>query len=118
MVSDVGLIAPGTVVQKAGRSTGITDGVVNGCAIQVWSDGSETREIVVIGGGAPFAKQGDSGGILVSNGRDGIRAAGEVIGKNFKDDLVYVTPIQPLLADAEQAFDGIRWARPLGSDNV
>ena len=119
MVSDVGLIAPGTTVEKAGRSTGITDGVVNGCAIQVWSDGSETREIVVIGVNPPFASQGDSGGILVFNARDGtIRAAGEVMGKNFLNDLVCVTPIQTLLADAEQAFVGLRWARPLGSDNV
>lgn len=119
MVSDLGIIAPGTIVQKAGRSTGITEGVVNGCAIQVWSDGCETKEIVVIGVPPPFANREDSGGILVLTGRDGtIRAAGEVIGMNLRNDLVCVTPIQTLLADAEQAFDGLRWARPLRSDNV
>ena len=92
---------------------------MDGCAIQVWSEGCETKEIVVIGVNPPFAIQGDSDGILVFNVRDGtIRAAGEVIGKNFLNDLACVTPLQTLLADAEQAFDGLKWARPLRSDNV
>ena len=119
MVSDVGLIAPGKSVEKAGRTTGVTVGVVNGYAVQVWSDGTETREIAVVGVGPWFAMQGDSGGILVLIGSDGImQAGGQVTGKNYLSDVVCVTPIQTLLADAEQGFVGLRWARPLGSVDV
>ena len=74
VVSDVGLIAPGTTVEKAGGSTGITEGVVDGCAMRVWSEGCETKEIVVIGVNLPFAKQGDSDGILVS-----MRGMGQIV---------------------------------------
>ena len=119
MVGDVGLIAPGKPVEKAGRTTGVTAGAVNGYAVQVWSGGKETREIVVVGVGPVFALQGDSGGILVVTGSDGtMHAGGQVMGKNQLNDVVCVTPIQTLLADAEQVFVGLRWAKPLGSGDV
>ena len=119
MVSDVGLIAPGKLVEKAGRTTGVTAGVVNGYAVQVWSGGKETREIVVVGVGPVFALQGDSGGILVVTGSDGtMYAGGQVMEKNHLSDVVCVTPMQTLLADAEQAFVGLRWASPLKSGDV
>ena len=119
MIGNVGLIAPGKSVEKAGRTTGVTAGVVNGYAVQVWSDGKETREIVVVGVDPVFALQGDSGGILVVIGSDGtMHAGGQLIGKNYLNDLVCVTPMQTLLADAEQAFVGLRWAKPLESSDV
>lgn len=54
--------------------------------------------------------------VVVENVGDGTRrAAGAVMGLN---DLVCVTPLQTIIADSEQEFDGLRWARPLGSDDV
>ena len=119
MISDVGLIAPGKSVQKAGRTTGVTEGKVNGYTVQVWSDGAETQEIAVVGVDPYFALQGDGGGILAIIGSDGaMEAGGQVMGKNYLSDLICVTPLQTLLADAEQGFVGLRWARPLGSVDV
>jgi hypothetical protein len=110
-IGDVGLIAPGKTVMKAGRTTGITEGVVNGYTVQIWSDGKETKEIVVIGVDPIFASPGDSGGFLAVDESDGTtHAAGTVIGKNFLNDLVCVTPLQSIIADAGQAFDGLRWS--------
>ena len=86
---------------------------MNGRVIQVWSGGCETKEVVIIGVPPPFANHGDSGEILVLTGRDGtIHVTGEVIGNGLLNDLVCVTPIQTLLADAGQAFDGLRWRGP------
>ena len=113
-ISDVGLIAPGKTVLKVGRTTDITEGEVNGYQVQVWSNGKETMEIVVLGVDPIFASQGDSGGFLAVEEMDGTRrAAGMVIGKNYQNDLVCVTPLQTIIEDSEQEFDGLRWARPL-----
>lgn len=74
MISDVGLIAPGKSAQKAGRTTGFTEDIVN--------DGAETREIAVVGAFPYFALQGDSGGILAIIGSGGtMEARGRSRGK-------------------------------------
>ena len=90
---------------------------MNGYAVQAWRGDEAMKEIVVIGLGPNFASQRDSGGFLaVEDVGDGTRrAAGAAMGKIF---LICVTPLQTIIADSEQEFDRLKWARPLGSDDV
>ena len=73
-IGDVGFIAPGKPVLKAGRTTEITEGVVNDYGVQMWSDGKEMKEIVVIGVDPTFACHRGNGAFLaVEEVSDGTR---------------------------------------------
>lgn len=67
-------VKPGTRVSKAGRTTGRTEGRVNGCIVQIWSgpDYGVTIEIGVVGevAGEDFGRPGDSGSLVTMEGSD------------------------------------------------
>lgn len=97
------VIAPSSYlrVKKAGRTTGLTSGVVEARALQfalpyaarrfgatVWFDGAWT---VRGDEGEPFAAPGDSGSLVVTE--DGAHAVGIIFAVSTNGDLAYMLPM-------------------------
>lgn len=102
-------ITAGMRVQKAGRTTGVTHGLVIGQAVtatpvayaisQVSFSGRAFFEPVFLAqgeGALPFAERGDSGALVVCDRPDGTSAS---VGLVFAvaGDLTYILPIEPIL---------------------
>ena len=88
-------------MEKVGRTTGITCGIVNPASLVVWGQGSPTSEIAIIGiGEQEFALAGDSGGCVFENQSGTYKAAGLLIGKNFGGVITYATPLRLVLQTA------------------
>jgi hypothetical protein len=111
------LLEPGQVVEKTGRTTGYTIGVVNGIGVQVWSDGAKTEEIAIIKqldtpGSEAFADSGDSGSQVVAASDGNYWGVGQVTGKNEQHRPVWVaaTPLWAVAEDVESSLNcGISW---------
>ena len=67
------LLRPGDRVVKVGRTTGLTEGPVNGTTFLSWQDGQVTAEIAVVDDEdhSPFANKGDSGALCMVVDGDG-----------------------------------------------
>ncbi|RPA97333.1 hypothetical protein L873DRAFT_1691306 [Choiromyces venosus 120613-1] len=109
-ITRLGDIEPGTSVIKIGRTTGQTEGIVNGAALQIWETGALTQEVAVISssGGTDtgcFATIGDSGSLVVSLA-DPLEAVGLVVGKNDSGipRWVAVTPLWAVIEDVERVI--------------
>ena len=91
-------IGAGMKVRKVGRSTGFTEGRVNGVRATVFTKGWDrgmTLEWTVVGGnGLPFASQGDDGSAVWDDERN---LVGMIWGSNFKEGVAFVTPIHEIL---------------------
>jgi hypothetical protein len=94
-------LKPGTKVSKIGRTTGETEGTVNGCVIQRWIDNIVTIEIGVQGDDRVFADVGDSGSLVVTANDDEPYGVGMLIGKNAMGGLGLVSPLWAVLEDVE-----------------
>ena len=90
-------------VSKIGRTTGETEGKVNGCIIQRWVDNVITTEIGVLGNGKIFA--GDSGSLVVTEKDDEQYGVGILIGKNADSFLGLVSPLWAVLEDVETVLE-------------
>jgi hypothetical protein len=88
------------MVSKIGRTTGETQGIVNGCIVQRWVDNHLSMEIAVLGSGDLFADVGDSGS-LVTTDDENPRGVGMLIGKNVLGSLGLVSPLWAVLEDVE-----------------
>jgi len=100
-IEEIGDLYPGAKVEKIGRSTGRTRGVVSTIMLQRWDNGTATHEIAIIGpGDENFANKGDSGGCVFvdHNGRD--KAAGLLIGKIQGSNITFATPLRLILHKA------------------
>lgn len=96
-----------TVVEKVGRTTGHTTGLidsiaVNGVAVRMEAFGFKGRvffdRCIEIRGRSDFALRGDSGSLVVTEERDGKRAAvGVVFAVNVDRGITYAAPIQDIL---------------------
>jgi len=88
-----GLLYPGARVQKSGRTTLTTEGVVNAVDLIVWGCGLASHEIAIMGiGEANFALKGDSGAlVMLKEEGKALRAAGLLHGINQKGDLALAT---------------------------
>lgn len=99
-VNGISLLKPDMKVSKIGRTTGQTEGTVNGCVIQRWVDGRLSMEIGVLGKERLFADVGDSGSLLTTDDEKPC-GVGMLIEKNFSGTLVLVSPLWAVLEDVE-----------------
>jgi len=86
-------------VSKIARTTGETQGTVNGCIIQRWVD-CLSMEIGVLGEERVFSDVSDSGSLLTTVD-DEPCGVGMLIGKNVSGSLVLVSPLWAVLEDVE-----------------
>jgi len=92
---------PGANIEKIGRSTGATSGVVNSIMLQYWQNGAPTFEIAIIGGiGEGFANRGDSGGCVLTQENGEYKASGLMIGKVLQSNIGFATPLRSILQTA------------------
>lgn len=105
----------GMMVEKVGRTTGHTSGVVVGVSASPLPVGYNIKEygvsktvffeeawVVQGSDGSPFSRAGDSGSLVVGVGTDGIRrAVGLVFAGNEQRGLSYILPLQPILDKLE-----------------
>ena len=111
-VKELTVIGPGDIVEKAGRSTGLTQGLVNGWPLQLWENGRITKELCVIHDHhLSFAVAGDAGGCVLRQGADHrYRAGGQIIGQNAQfHDVNLWTPMHTLVEDAASKIAGVMW---------
>lgn len=108
-VARSGDLKPGASVIKIGRTTGHTEGVVNGVAIQIWESNILTQEVAVIASSGEtstggFATTGDSGSLVVS--LVDLEAVGLVVGKNDVETprWVAVTPLWAVMEDIKRVI--------------
>lgn len=92
-------------VSKVGRTTGETNGIVNGCVLQRWVDGTLTTEIGVIGDERIFGDVGDSGSLVVAENHNEPYGVGMLIGKNARGELGLVSPLWAILEDVEEKLN-------------
>jgi len=97
-VAEIGDLYPGASVEKVGRSTGSTQGVVNRVMLQHWENGASTHEVAIIGrGDEVFANRGDSGGCVLTQEGGKYKASGMMIGKVKQSNICFATPLRLIL---------------------
>ncbi|PUU80221.1 hypothetical protein B9Z19DRAFT_1063615 [Tuber borchii] len=98
-ITSIGALYPGVQVEKIGRTTGVTEGHVNGFLLQRWVGAKATYEIAITGDkGLPFAAVGDSGGCVLVKANNQYLAGGILIGINTGNNFAIVTPFHLILA--------------------
>ena len=105
VVRGISVLTPDMEVSKIGRTTGETEGIVNGCIIQRWVDNLVTTEIGVLGKERVFADIGDSGSLVVTANGDEPYGVGMLIGKNVLGSLGLVSPLWAVLEDVEAKLE-------------
>jgi hypothetical protein len=101
-VRGIGLLIPDMKVSKIGRTTGETNGIVNGCVLQRWVDNTLTTEIGVVADEKIFGDVGDSGSLVVTENDGEPYGVGMLIGKNIRGGLGLTSPLWAILEDAEE----------------
>ncbi|MFA0771054.1 MAG: hypothetical protein REDVDVYQ_001574 [Candidatus Fervidibacter sp.] len=96
-VDGIGAIRNGLLVQKHGRTTGRTQGLIVGVHETLWVDydgktARFDRQLSIAGGRTPFSDGGDSGSLIVDLQR---RAIGLLFAGS--DTETYANPIRPVL---------------------
>jgi hypothetical protein len=96
-VDGIGAIRHGLLVQKHGRTTGRTQGLIVGTHETIWVDydgkvARFDRQLSIAGGRTPFSDGGDSGSLIVDLQR---RAIGLLFAGS--DTETYANPIRPVL---------------------
>ena len=96
-VEGIGAIRHGLFVQKHGRTTGRTQGLIVGTHETIWVDydgkaARFDRQLSIAGGRTPFSDGGDSGSLIVDLQR---RAIGLLFAGS--DTETYANPIRPVL---------------------
>jgi len=104
-ISGIGYLLPNMTVTKTGRSTGVTEGLVNGFVVQQWTTDKVTTEIGIIG--RAFGRKGDSGAAVIDAER--LKIVAMLIGLNLKEDLCVVTPITLIIEDIARKFGHVEW---------
>ena len=108
-VARVGFLSPNATVFKCGRSTEITNGVVNGLFLQKWSENRVTTEIAIIGCARGVEEKGDSGLLVVIEEQKNLAGGllvGKMVGKNNFSNFAIVTPLYIIL---EQEMGQYQW---------
>ncbi|MFA0766732.1 MAG: hypothetical protein OXFUSZZB_000060, partial [Candidatus Fervidibacter sp.] len=96
-VEGIGAFRQGLLVQKHGRTTGRTQGLIVGTHETIWVDydgkvARFDRQLSIAGGRTPFSDGGDSGSLIVDLQR---RAIGLLFAGS--DTETYANPIRPVL---------------------
>ena len=104
------LAAPGTLlpnmpVTKTGRSTGVTEGLVNGFVVQKWTADKVTTEIGIMGTAGGL--KGDSGAAAIDT--ETLKVVAMLIGLNLREDSCVVTPITLIIEDISGKFGHVEW---------
>jgi hypothetical protein len=117
-VDDISPLGDGDLV-KYGRTTGETQGIVNGFSLMLWKNHASTIELSVIGvNEIPFGLKGDSGSLVLVGGKEGdylvnLRAGGILIGLNSHNNFSLVTPLAFVLKSINETVTGggFHWLR-------
>jgi hypothetical protein len=111
-VDAISPLGDGDLVVKCGRTTGETQGIVNGFSLMLWKNHASTVELSVIGlNGIPFGLKGDSGSLVLVGEKEGdylvnLRAGGILIGLNSLNNFSLVTPLAFVLKSINETVTG------------